>query len=533
VNLARGLSNTKAKKRAERRARKRKRSQRVAGAGRKIERRLEEAAPARDSGRPVMGAAAGKAHYEFADRTQATAHGGVALAYRVAVLSGLVAAIDRRVSVLKRHRPYHESDHVLNIAFNAMCGGQTLDDIELRRHDAAFLDALGADAIPDPTTAGDFCRRFDAVDIQALMGAVNDARLAVWASQGPEFTSTTAVIDADGSIVKTTGERKQGMSLSYNGVWGYHPLVVSFANTGEPLFIFNRSGNRPSHEGAPTYFDQAVALCRQAGFTDILLRGDTDFSLTREFDRWDDDGVRFIFGYDANATLVEYAEDDRTLQDDGYRELTRQAEHAFAKRKLRARQPRVKEQIVREKGYKNIRLKSEDVAEFVYQPKRCNREYRFIVVRKNLSVERGEHVLFDDVRYFFYVTNDNEMEVEEVVRNANQRCNQENLIEQLKNGVRALHAPVNTLNANWSYMVMASLAWTLKAWMALMLPVQARWEEKHRAERDTWLRMEFRTFLNAVINIPAQVVRTAGKLVVRLLSWRPQLPVLLRLHDAL
>ncbi len=475
----------------------------------------------------------GKVRYEFAQRTQATAHGGVALAHRVAVLSGLVTAIDRRVQVLMLHRPYHESDHVLNIGFNSMCGGQTLDDIELRRNDAAFLDALGAKAIPDPTTAGDFCRRFEQSDIHDLMGAFNDARLSVWAAQGAEFTSTTAVIDADGSIVKTTGERKQGMGMSYKGVWGYHPLLISLANTGEPLFIANRSANRPSHEGAPTYFDKAIALCRQAGFKDILLRGDTDFSLTREFDRWDDDGVRFVFGYDANPTFVAFAQDEQALHEDGYRQLNRRADRAFDNKKRRARQPRVKEQVVRDNGYNNLRLKSEDIAEFVYQPAKCKREYRIVVVRKNLSVERGEHVLFDDVRYFFYVTNDNEMKAEDVVANAHQRCNQENLIEQLKNGVRALHAPVNTLNANWAYMVMASLAWTLKAWMALSLPVRPRWAAKHRAERDAWLRMEFRTFLNAVINVPTQVVRTGRKLTLRLLSWRPQLPVLLRLADEL
>lgn len=522
-NLACKWSRAKAKKT--------RRNRRVVAARRKIERRLEEAAPAGDSGQPVMGT--GKVRYEFADRTQATSHGGIALPHRVAVLSGLVTAIDQRVNVLKIHRPYHESDHVLNIAFNSMCGGQTLDDIELRRNDAAFLDALGAEAIPDPTTAGDFCRRFHESDIHDLMGAINDVRPVIWAAQGSEFTSATAVIDADGTMVPTTGQRKQGMDVSYKGDWGYHPLLVSFANTGEPLFIVNRSGNRPSHEGAPKYFDQAVTLCRTAGFTDILLRGDTDFSLTEEFDRWDDDGVRFIFGYDANATLVAYAEDERTLDESGYRELVRRAEKAFAKTGRRERQPRVKEQIVRERGYKNIRLKSEDIAEFIYQPRRCRREYRFVVLRKNLSVERGEHVLFDDVRYFFYVTNDSEMAAEDVVRNANQRCNQENLIEQLKNGVRALHAPVNTLNANWAYMVMASLAWTLKAWMALSLPVMPRWADKHRAERDAWLRMEYRTFVNAVINIPTQVVRTSRRLVMRLLAWRPQLPVLFRLLDAL
>jgi hypothetical protein len=499
----------------------------VAAARRKIEKRLEEAAPSADRGEPMMGG--GRARYEVAARTEATIHGGIGLAHRVARKSGLVAAIDKWVTVLKIHCPYYESDHVLNIAFNAMCGARTLDEIELRRNDAAFLNAVQAEAIPDPTTAGDFCRRFEEGEIHNLMAAIDEARLKVWAQQGGELTSQTAVIEADGSLVGTTGECKQGMALSYNGVWGYHPLVVTLANTGEVLYLANRSGNRPSHEGAAAYFDRAVALCRRGGFEDVLLRGDTDFSLTTNFDRWDDDGVRFVFGYDANATMRGYAEDERALHEDGYRELERRAKEAFSTKKLRARQPRVKEQLVRDGGYKNIRLKSEDVAEFVYKPKSCTREYRFVVVRKNLSIERGEHVLFPDIRYFFYVTNDDEMPAEQVVKNANQRCNQENLIAQLKGGVRALHAPVNTLNANWAYMVMASLAWTLKAWMALSLPICPRWRAKHRAERDAWLRMEFRTFLHAVIDIPAQVVTTGRRLVIRLLAYRPQLHVLMRL----
>lgn len=471
---------------------------------------------------------AGRVSYELAERTQATAHGGISLAHRVAVASGLVAAVDRQVHVLKVHRPYHESDHVLSVALNALAGGQTLDDIELRRNDPAFLDSLGAKSIPDPTTAGDFCRRFEPADVEALMDAINTARVAVWRSQGQAFTDTTAVIEADGSVVATTGACKEGMGISYNGIWGYHPLLVSLANTREPLFIVNRSGGRPSHEGAAGYLDRAIALCRQAGFRDVLLRGDTDFSLTEHFDRWDDDGVCFVFGYDACAPLVARAKDDEALGEE-YQQLCRHAERCF----VRARPAEVKEQIVRDKGFKNIRLKSEDVAEFAYQPRRCRRPYRVIVLRKNLSVERGEQVLFEDVRYFFFITNSLAHDPADIVWESNGRCDQENLIAQLKGGVRALHAPVNTLNANWAYMVMASLAWTLKAWMALALPVLPRWSDKHLAERERWLSMEFRTFVNAVINVPAQVVRTARQLVIRVLAWRPQLPVLFRLFDAL
>jgi len=124
----------------------------------------------------------------------------------------------------------------------------------------------------------------------------------------------------------------------------------------------------------------------------------------------------------------------------------------------------VKERIVAERQYKNIRLESEQVAEFDYSPTKCKKTYRMIVLRKNLSVEKGEEVLFDDIRYFFYITNDRVSSAAKIVRLANGRCDQENLIEQLKNGVAALRMPVDNLVSNWAYMVMASLAWTLKAW---------------------------------------------------------------------
>src|SRR5690606_36206843 len=182
-----------------------------------------------------------------------------------------------------------------NIAYNVMVGGHVLDDIEHRRNDMAFLNALGARAIPDPTTAGDFCRRFDEDAIWRLMRAINGTRIDVWQRSARDFSQETARIDADGSLVPTNGECKQGMDVSYNGIWGYHPLLISLANTKEPLFLVNRSGNRPSHEGAPAALRQAIEFCEAAVFRDVLLRGDTEFSMTAHLDRWDAAGVRFLF----------------------------------------------------------------------------------------------------------------------------------------------------------------------------------------------------------------------------------------------
>jgi hypothetical protein len=419
---------------------------------------------------------------------------------------------------------------VLNIAYNVMCGGFVLDDIELRRNDVAFLNALGARTIPDPTTSGDFCRRFQSADTHRLMEIANDIRVGVWKQQPPAFFEGPARIDADGTLVETTGECKEGMNLSYNGVWGYHPLVISLANTGEPLFIVNRPGNRPSEEGAPAYFSRAIALCRRAGWKDVLLRGDTAFSQTTYFDTWDDDGVRFVFGYDASKPMVARAD---AVEEAEYRELVRRADEALAARTPRAKQPWVKEQIVRERGYLNLCLACEDLAEFEYRPTKANRAYRIVVLRKTIVEERGQLCLGQNHRYFFYITNDREMTAEEVVREANQRCNQENLNAQLKGGVRALRAPLNTLDANWAYMVIVAIAWSLKAWFALLIPVAPRWRAQHQADRERVLHMEFRTFVQRFILVPAQIIRTGRRLIYRLLAWRPELPIFFRLLDSL
>jgi hypothetical protein len=476
--------------------------------------------------RPMFSAS--NIHYELSDKIRGLSPGGIGAIHLLARQSGLIEAIDKQLRLLKVHKPYHESDHVLNIAYNLVSGGDCLQDLELLRNDEVYLDALGAQRIPDPTTAGDFCRRFQEAHVQILMDVTNTVRLKVWGQQPPEFFKQ-AILDGDGTMATTLGECKQGMDISYKNEWGYHPLILSLANTSEPLFIVNRSGNRPSHEGAAGYYDRAIRLCREAGFKQVLLRGDTDFSQTRELDRWDDDGVKFIFGIDAMSNLVEHAQ---TLPELAWSRLDRPAKYQV-QTAPRQRPENVKERIVREREFENIRLVSEDVAEFSYRPTACEKFYRLIVVRKNLSVEKGERVLFPDVRYFFYIANYYEPSAAETVFLANDRCNQEKLIEQLKNGAKALDVPVDNLVSNWAYMVMGSLAWTLKAWFGLILPEAGRWAEKHQAEKQSVLRMEFKRFVNAFVRVPCQIVRQAGRVVYRLLAWNPWQHVFFRAVDAL
>jgi DDE family transposase len=330
----------------------------------------------------------------------------------------------------------------------------------------------------------------------------------------------------DGVLVGTRGECKEGMDLAYNGTWGYHPLIVSVANTGEVLSIVNRSGNRPSHEGAAEEADRAIQLCWQAGFARVLLRGDTDFSQTKHLDRWDAQGrIHFIFGLDVTANRHLLADD---LPEKAWRPLKRPARYQI-KTQPRAWPRKVKEAVVRAREFQNTRLVYEEVAEFSYRPVACRQAYRLVAVRKNLTVEKGEQWLFDDYRYFFYLTNDWTTPAAEIVFLANDRCDQENLHAQLRNGVRSLQAPLESLVSNWAYMVMAALAWNLKAWWALW-PTEkpGRWAERHRAEKRTVLRMEFKTFVNAFMRLPCQIIKTGRRLLYRLLSWNPWQPLFFR-----
>jgi hypothetical protein len=467
--------------------------------------------------------------YELGDRVQALNAGGLGVVQELVKQLGLAETINEKCPIFKLHLPYSEADHVLNIAYNLLAGGTCLEHLELRRQDEAYLDALGAERIPDPTTEGDFCRRFKTAEmIVALQEAFHEASLKVWRQQ-PQSFFDLAIIEGDGTMVETDGERKADIGLNYKGQWGYHPLVITLANTREVLYLRNRAGNRPSHEKAFTYFDRSIALCRRGGFRKIRLRGDTDFSQTEHLDRWHHDQVEFVFGMDAMPNLVEIAEN---LPKSAWERLRRKKRVAA---NPRARRRNAKEQIVREREYKNKRLQREFVAEFAYRPGLCRQTYRMIVLRKEVRVSRGQLTLFDESPYFFYLTNipASQLSAAEVVGQSNQRCDQENIVSQLKQ-LGALSTPLHSLESNWAYMVMATLAWNLKSWLALSLVVSGSKETQanRNAEKHRLLRMDFSTFRQSLMMIPAQIIRGARYLTYRLLTWTPAIATLFRLHDS-
>jgi hypothetical protein len=224
-------------------------------------------------------------------------------------------------------------------------------------------------------------------------------------------------------------------------------------------------------------------------------------------DRWDADGLKFILGLDAHPKVVGLAE---ALAERSWRPLERLPKYEI-RTEPRTRRERVKAALVVQKGYLNQKLVAEHVTDLSYRPHACGQEYRLVIVRKNISVQKGEQVLFDEVRYFFYLTNRWELDVEAIVSLANGRCDQENVIEQLQNGVNAMRMPGDDLVSNWAYMVMAALAWNLKAWYGRLVPDRERGLEL--------VRMEFRRFLHAILLLPCQIVRTGRKIVYRLLGY--------------
>ena len=467
----------------------------------RIERRL---APKNweDQPRPMLKAS--NIHYEMGERTGAVNCGGIGAMHLMVQGLGLVEDLDKHLQLLKVHLPYHESDHVLNLTYNLLAGGQRVGDIELRRQDEVFLNGLGAERIPDPTTAGDVTRRFDVDDILVLQECINRARRVVWGVQ-PEGFLREAFVDVDGTIAGTYGECKQGMDLSYKGIWGYAPLVVSLANTKEVLYLVNRPGNAASQSGSVEWIDRAVALVGEVAES-VTIRGDTDFSHTEQLDRWDGAGHQFLLGIDAHPKLVGLAQ---ALEDKAWQPFEREPKYEILTEPRR--QPfRYKEQIVIQRQFENKKLVGEALAEIKYRPTKCAREYRIIILRKNISVQKGERVLLEEVRYFFYITNRPD-QPEKIVGLANGRCDQENVIEQLKNGVNAMRMPVDNLMSNWAYMVMAALAWNLKAWYGLLVPNRERGIEL--------VKMEFRRFLHAVVLLPCQIVRTARRVIYRILGY--------------
>lgn len=444
--------------------------------------------------------------YELADRTQVIPMGGIGAMHTLAMKLHLPELLNAQVSVLERHLPYWESDHILSQCYNILTGGKPLQDINRLRKDEGYLKALGVARLPAPSTAGDFLRRFAPADLVDLQEGINQARQAVWQRMAAE-SRQLAIVDVDGTIVPTDGQCKQGMDYcAYKKQWGYGPLLVSLAQTGEVLYLVNRPASQPSHQGAADWIARALPLV-QSAFETVWLRGDSDFSLTKHFDGWEAQRVLFIFGYDAHANLIEQAQ---TLPCQDWEILSRPPKYEV-KTQPRISPDNVKQGIVEQRGFERIETRYEEIASFPYQPTACKKTYRMIVLRKHLEITKGGQWLRDEIVYFFYITNDWMTPNTPLLLFYDERGGQEHLIGKLKNSIPVFHAPTHTLEANEAYMIITALAWNLKVWYGLLLDEPQLQQQIQR--------MGFKQFLERFIHIPCQILTAGRRLIYRIVQF--------------
>ena len=429
-------------------------------------------------------------------RGKITPYGGVSLAHDLAMRLQLDRDINRSIRLLKINVPYCESDHILTHVYNQYVGGHCIEDIANLQHSDAIKHLLGACRIPDPTTAGDFLRRFGEYHLQAFQAVIDRAREKVWRKM-PRSRRKVGTVDLDSTIKEVYGQCKQGADFSYNGKWSYHPFLTTLAETNEPLRTINRPGNRPSAEGAAQVLHEVLPMVGRH-FDKVFVRGDSKFyqhAIIAECERY---GASFALVMDGYAVLQKKAD---SLPPSAWKPFSahrpdKVAQAAANKKTLRTRK-RVRAKQARQRGYKTLATTKQWVAEFEYTIPRgaksddagvAGRTYRVVVKRQQIDISEGQEYLFTEYRQRFVITDipKSHMDPAEVFCFAYGRCDQENIIEQFKNGIAAMRMPTGELLANGAFLMAGQLAWCLRSWLsALALPKETtRWEWK-------WFRQAF------------------------------------------
>lgn len=433
--------------------------------------------------------------------SESTAYGGLGLAAGLVAKLRVPQTIDEHLSLLQARRPFHESDHVLTHVYNLFVGGSAIEDIADLQHSEPVHRILGTSRIPDPTTAGDFLRRFGELDIAELDRAIDEVQCRAWRSVHGSRKVEQGVVDLDSHVRHVYGDQKEGADFTYKGGFGYHPLVISLAGTQECLRLVNRPGNVASAEGAAGHLERLVPLLKSR-FKKILVRGDSAFARQDIFDVCDEHRLHFAM---VSSTQPNFADLADSLPERRWKPFrASDAKPLPHSDRCRKRGVNRRRHRARERGKRDLKLEKQWVAELDYRPVRSERTYRLIVRRQRIE-ESAQGVLFELWRYRYVLTNlPKSVSAEEVVWETYRRCDQENVIEQLQSGVAAMRMPTGGLLANHAFLVCARLAHNLKAWLAMLaLPAEvARWE---------WKR-----FRKAFVYVAARVVLTARTHVLRL-----------------
>jgi hypothetical protein len=438
--------------------------------------------------------------------------------------------IDERVHVLKIHLPFHESDHVLAQALSLYVGGECLEDQAALQHDEGALRMLGACRIPDPTTAGDFLRRFEEHrNPAALSGlrAANDAvQDAVWGRLAGKRKRKRdwAMVDLDGHTKALYGVQKEGADFDHRGRWSYNVLLASLAGTGECLAVRLRPGNVRSSEGAAPLLEETLPRVK-GRFAQVLVRADSDFDRRDVREACEAEGAWFAFVAREASNRLAWAEAIPESKWKPFRTRAhrdRQARRARLDFEPRRKKRNRRRRRARQRGYTELQLARQWVAEIPWTPAGSEKVYRMIVRRQLIEQSEGQEHLFDFYRYRYVVTNlPASWSAEEVIDATYQRCDQENVIEQMGSGVALWRMPVAEFGGNAAWLEIGRLAWNLGKWIAqLALPPEvARWEWKryrqafvclaaeviHRS-RQRWLRFSpAHRFLATLVAAHAQL----------------------------
>ena len=440
-------------------------------------------------------------HVEIAERSTITPYGGLALATALLKRFRVAQEIDERVHVLKIHLPFHESDHVLAQALSLYVGGECLEDQAALQHDEGALRMLGACRIPDPTTAGDFLRRFEEHrNPAALSGlrAANDAvQDAVWGRLAGKRKRKRdwAMVDLDGHTKALYGVQKEGADFDHRGRWSYNVLLASLAGTGECLAVRLRPGNVRSSEGAAPLLEETLPRVK-GRFAQVLVRADSDFDRRDVREACEAEGAWFAFVAREASNRLAWAEAIPESKWKPFRTRAhrdRQARRARLDFEPRRKKRNRRRRRARQRGYTDLQLARQWVAEIPWTPLGSQKTYRMIVRRQLIEHSEGQEHLFDFYRYRYVVTNlPASWSAEEVIDATYQRCDQENVIEQMGSGVALWRMPVAEFEGNSAWLEIGRLAWNLGKWIAqLALPAEVvRWEWKRYRKAFVYLAVE-------------------------------------------
>jgi hypothetical protein len=460
-----------------------------------------------------------KLHVDDSAPDHLTPYGGLALLTALLKRIGAAKEIDTRLSLLKVHRPYMESDHVLAHAANLFVGGECIEDMASLQGSEAARRLFGAVRLPDPTTGGDFLRRFDGNALHALDAAIDAMHARVWRQTYGKKKREVAVVDMDSTVREVYGRQKEGADFSYKGSWSYHPLLLSLADTNECLRMINRPGNAAAASGTKEALAEVLPLLG-THFERVVVRGDSAFYDADLMNFCDENDVGFAFVAPMMANLISLAE---ALPNEAWKPFRQRQDRDSSAKPQRERRPDLRRQTALRRKKMDLDLVEQWCAEFEYTPARANRAFRLLVRKQRIIETNTQGELFERYRYRFAITNISGTSTHEAIDQTYLRCDQENVIEQFKNGLGGLWMPTGELHSNAAFLICARLAFNAKSWLAMLaLPAECiRWE---------WKRFRF-----AFVYLAAAVVRHARAMTVRLSRshrfWRETLAAFDRLRQ--